>query len=110
MAMTTCKECSKELSDTAKACPHCGAKNRPKTSTLTKVISVPMIGIFLFFIYALFAGQSPEDKEKSDARAVIKRCWEDQARKSLDPGTARYVAQMCENFEQEFRAKYRHNP
>ncbi len=24
MAMTTCKECKKEVSDTAKTCPHCG--------------------------------------------------------------------------------------
>lgn len=26
MAMTTCKECKKEVSDSAKTCPHCGAK------------------------------------------------------------------------------------
>lgn len=25
MAITTCKECSKEVSDTAPTCPHCGA-------------------------------------------------------------------------------------
>lgn len=26
MAMTTCKECKKEVSDSAKVCPHCGVK------------------------------------------------------------------------------------
>jgi RNA polymerase subunit RPABC4/transcription elongation factor Spt4 len=26
MAMTTCKECKKEVSDSAKTCPHCGVK------------------------------------------------------------------------------------
>lgn len=26
MALTTCKECGKEISDTAKTCPHCGAQ------------------------------------------------------------------------------------
>jgi len=26
MAMTSCKECGKDMSDTAKACPHCGAR------------------------------------------------------------------------------------
>jgi DNA-directed RNA polymerase subunit RPC12/RpoP len=110
MAMTTCKECGKEVSDTAKTCPHCGARQRQKTSILIKIIAVPLVGFLLLFFYFLIAGPSPEDKEKASDRAKIKLCWEDQARKSLDPGTARFVASMCENFEQEFRAKYRHNP
>lgn len=32
MAMTKCRECSKDISTTATACPHCGAKPKPKTS------------------------------------------------------------------------------
>lgn len=29
MAMTKCKECGKEISTTAKTCPHCGASTSP---------------------------------------------------------------------------------
>lgn len=29
MAMTKCKECGKEISTTAKTCPHCGASTTP---------------------------------------------------------------------------------
>lgn len=32
MAMTKCHECKKDISTTAAACPHCGAKPKPKTS------------------------------------------------------------------------------
>lgn len=110
MTMTTCKECRKELSDTAKTCPHCGAKQRQKTSILIKVVAVPLVGFLVLFFYFLIVGPSPEDEAKSRDRDKIKLCWADQSRKSLDPGTARFVASMCENFEQEFRAKYGRNP
>lgn len=29
MAMTKCKECGKDISTTAKTCPHCGASTSP---------------------------------------------------------------------------------
>jgi hypothetical protein len=37
-------------------------------------------------------------------------CWEQQSRKSLDPGSARFVASTCENMERDFRGKYNLNP
>lgn len=30
MALVNCKECNKEISDSAKQCPHCGYKKRNK--------------------------------------------------------------------------------
>ncbi len=48
--------------------------------------------------------------EKQKARFVIEQCWKDQERKSLDDSTKRFVARMCENFEADFRAKYKQNP
>jgi hypothetical protein len=40
MALTKCKECSKELSTTAKACPHCGAEPPKRTSLLTWLVAI----------------------------------------------------------------------
>lgn len=45
MALITCKECSAKISDSAKQCPQCGAKNKT-TSRLTIFIA----GLFLIFI------------------------------------------------------------
>jgi len=38
MALVKCKECSKEISNDAVACPHCGAKPPKKTSRFTIVV------------------------------------------------------------------------
>ena len=32
MALIRCRECSREISDTAKACPHCGYVNKAKNN------------------------------------------------------------------------------
>lgn len=37
MAMTKCKECGKDISDTAKTCPHCGASTSPILDTVSSV-------------------------------------------------------------------------
>lgn len=39
MAMTTCKECGKEISTTAAACPHCGAKPYKPSGCMIVVIA-----------------------------------------------------------------------
>lgn len=38
MALTKCKDCGREISDTARACPHCGAPPPKKTSLFTWVV------------------------------------------------------------------------
>jgi hypothetical protein len=52
MAMTKCHECKKDISTTATACPHCGAKPKPKTSGCAWLalifIAIPVVfGIFM---------------------------------------------------------------
>lgn len=37
MAMTKCKECGKEISTTAKTCPHCGASTSPVLDAMGNV-------------------------------------------------------------------------
>ena len=55
MALIKCKECGKQISDTATSCPHCGAKNKnnnEKASTGLKIICFlfPIIGIIIFAV------------------------------------------------------------
>ncbi len=55
MAIITCYECKKEISDTAKQCPHCGATSK-------KVITTPAENrnqayIILFLGYGLLGYQ-----------------------------------------------------
>jgi hypothetical protein len=52
MSLITCKECKKEVSDTAEKCPHCGAKIPKKLSIIHKI----GIGLGVLFVIAMFAG------------------------------------------------------
>lgn len=78
MALTNCKECSKEISDKAASCPHCGAptssatadpnacikcgthyivEKKPVTVSPVLLLTVPMflVGMFLFLVNWLAA-------------------------------------------------------
>ena len=44
MALVTCKECHKQISNSAKVCPNCGAK--PSSHSILKIIAV----VFLLFV------------------------------------------------------------
>lgn len=120
MALTSCKECGKEISEFAPICPHCGVPNarenegadqQPKRRSIWKVVlGIPVAVFAMFFIYGIFASQSPKAQEKFSAREHIEACWKEQARKSFDPATARFVAGTCEMLEREFFTKYGHKP
>lgn len=58
--------------------------------------------IALFFLIGVLSSNSPEGQAKAQKRASIDLCWQDQGRKSLDPGTARFVAGACERLESDF--------
>src|SRR5262245_30296663 len=49
MAMVLCKECGKERSSSADACPHCGAKVK-KTSAFTWLVVVILVLMFIGYI------------------------------------------------------------
>lgn len=67
MAMTTCRECGKQVSNTAETCPHCGAKLHPAaTQTQNKSAEVlvnqafAIVGGIIFF-FAFFTMMSDLD-------------------------------------------------
>lgn len=110
MAMTVCPECKKEISDQAKACPFCGAKKPASWLWLKLLVGLP-VGVLtlLFIIGSCSSPNSPMDTKARD-RAAIKLCWQEQARKSLDPGAARFAASACEMMEREFRGRHNAQP
>lgn len=126
MALLKCSECAKEFSTQAPACPNCGC---PRTFTTTsdgplitaketkkgigsktKVSLVLLGGIIGFFVWVINFGATPEMKEKGIARDAVKSCWDAQGRKSLEPGTQRFVAGMCETMEESYTQKYNNRP
>lgn len=68
MAMTKCHECKKDISSTAAACPHCGAKPKPKTSGCAWIAAV-IIGVPMFFAIVGTANRSPEPAKAQPSNA-----------------------------------------
>ncbi|WP_066738231.1 zinc ribbon domain-containing protein [Cupriavidus sp. D384] len=62
MALMKCTECTKEISDKATACPHCGARSKPK---LKEVLAGVVVVVVVIGVLAQCVG-SPEGK--SDAK------------------------------------------
>lgn len=118
MALINCAECGKEVSDRAPICPHCGApiagkmknETKQKSKVLSWTLGVPGAIFLPFFIYGIFASQTPEGKAKQAVRYGIERCWREQESKSLAPSEARFVAGACEILEKKFRDMYGLNP
>lgn len=65
MALIKCKECGKEVSNTAKICPHCGKKN-PAIEELSdktmRIIWIMSIIIVFFLFKSCFGGPKPDSK------------------------------------------------
>lgn len=68
MALITCKDCQKEFSTDAKACPHCGAK-----APLCPIEPVPMLIIIASICLFLFAYFDTKDDEvaKPEEKAPV---------------------------------------
>lgn len=76
MAMTKCKECKKEVSSSAKTCPHCGIKDPGVTAkqTLSGFFVLLALGTGLYFY---FGGDDSTAKESQSAEA--KQCSSDDS-------------------------------
>jgi hypothetical protein len=108
MALIRCQECGHEISTSAKSCPKCGAKQR-RTGVLPR-LAIGIAGAAVLMFAIAVANDTPEARQRTHDRDVIGACWEDQKRKSLDPGSQRFVAGVCEKLEREFRQRHGRNP
>lgn len=79
MALTECKECGKEISTKAKACPHCGAGRGMsgwwKLSIFALISSIVIWAIFSFISPAIY---TPEWKKANNRVSKIKE-WKKSA-------------------------------
>lgn len=55
MAMISCSECKKEISDSATVCPHCGKKNYFELPWAVRIIG-GIIGLIILFAGLYHAG------------------------------------------------------
>ena len=125
MALVSCQECGKEISDKAASCPHCGAPQggavaQPIPVVVTEVkkgsgvwkwiLGIPVALFVVVMVIGATVGNTPEARQRSLERDKIAACWDLQKKKSLDPSTARFTAGMCERMEDDFRRKHNLNP
>ena len=87
MALTQCKECKKDVSTSAKTCPHCGVSNPAVTAgAMLKgvVLTVLLIGGCVGILSVGDDGKSKDQPPKlSDAECMQDlQCWGD--RKSIE--------------------------
>jgi hypothetical protein len=63
MALVACKECGKEVSKKAEACPHCGFKPK-RTSLFTWIVTI-FVGIPILISVIIAGGQSSSSEPKT---------------------------------------------
>lgn len=130
MALISCPECGKQVSDAAAACPNCAyplsraptsapgyepRRRQPpppkKSMGIFPKILLTFAGLFAaLVVLGMVVGSTPEGKEKAQKRAAIDMCWDEQKRKSLAPGSQRFIAGTCEMMENDFAQRFGHRP
>lgn len=63
MALTKCKECKKEVSSSAKLCPHCGVKD-PSTTLGQTLGGLVVMGGLVWGAFHFFGGSDSKETEK----------------------------------------------
>jgi hypothetical protein len=72
---------------------------------MKKIFLYLFAGFALFLFVGGWVLRTPGSDERYKAKEAIGLCWETQARKSLTPETARFVAGTCERMEDDFTQK-----
>ena len=87
MALVKCRECGKEISSEAKACPNCGAKPVNKLATgCGGIIGLLVLGIIIAAFFD--KGEKPAD---DDNRSASFNCGEYVKQRLRDPDSAEFV-------------------
>jgi hypothetical protein len=89
MALVKCRECGKDISSDAKACPNCGAKPINKVAAGCGGIA----GLFILVVFAVSFFDADEKPAVSDGEAASIMCA-DFIKKSLrDPDSAEFITE-----------------
>lgn len=130
MALIKCAECSREISDAAKACPGCGAPLGGEKSTLDQKATRSQIGcgclavfIGLFVVVGLFGNSKPasddtdidacvmaqdfvKDRLKAPATADFSSCSDGSATKNGETWTVTGYVDSQNGFGAKLRSRY----
>ena len=80
MALINCRECGKEVSTEAKACPHCGAKV-PRESAFAKVALI-IFGVFCLILIFGSLGDHPSTEASGQNKDECARLMVDSIKLS----------------------------
>jgi DNA-directed RNA polymerase subunit RPC12/RpoP len=74
MALIKCHECGAQVSDQAAACPHCGAKSKPKTTTSTKIWAAAFAALVAVTVFSpkREANAPPETAQQKAEKAAAR--------------------------------------
>jgi hypothetical protein len=82
VALTKCKECKKEVSTSAKTCPHCGVGS-PATTNAQAVMGIVLMVAIGWGLYSYFGSSSDSSKTAEPEKVAISdaecqkdlQCW-----------------------------------
>lgn len=110
MAMIKCKECGKNISDTAKVCVNCGAKTekaKQQNKQTIKYIKITSIILLIIFIVILIVINNPIYKYKKQAKSILNdylnnNITSEQAYKSMDNLRNEVLQQFDKNNNEKY--------
>lgn len=113
--LINCKECGRQFSNSAKACPQCAAPTpRPVSKGNPWLGAVVFVGLFavvlLFAYFSNAARQDPEYEAKRTARDAIDACHVMAADELAALSTRREYRNLCGQLERDFREQFGHAP
>ena len=98
MALVKCKECKKEVSDSAKICPHCGVKDPAVTKAQM------FVGLLIFIALVFGVSQCSSDDESSvqpklsDTECMKDlQCWGNKSSYSATAYCEPFIEKLAKN-------------
>ena len=111
MALIQCAECGNQVSTTALACPHCGAKKKPKSNSDNLWGGLALFALVVVLVVGV-AGNKPDplaEARKRD-REVFEFCVADMNDPLRSFSHREAARSMCEMLRADFQRKYGRAP
>ena len=119
MALIQCAECKGQVSDSAAACPHCGAPVAGSAGAAVPAAAKKGGGIWKWvlgvpvglFVLVMIVGSLNSNPEKDHARRAYDTCMDSlKADDRARAGNGNFIAGACESMRNDFIRKYGVNP